>query len=589
MNHSSEISRAQIEALIAGGRLSVHFQPIVDLHDGLVVAYEALTRVAPESGIRNVGDLFHAAEAHGLIWALEAATRANAIRAAADWPRGTRLFLNSTPAVFADDRFAEALLQDLVHAPDLTPDRIVLEITELSEDLDLPNLSTQVARLTAAGFQVALDDAGAGTSGLNRMMAIRPQWVKLDREFVQGIDGDTLRQNLVRFFVHFARLSGVSVIAEGIEQASELETVTSLGVRYAQGYYLAKPGTREQTMDPSFISDMRTRWAAVEAAVPQETVSPTLQGLARSARIAPPDTTVSQARTWLEQEPDAAGVIVAEHGQVVGWCARRDVFGGGDRRNNVTLGRCASRNFISLQGDTGLDDALHAILDRDPDNLPDPVIVMNGSQVRGVVRLRDALRIAATEWRLAVSGRGAVTGLPNRAVADQHLTGIVRRWRDQGVNTVDAPAHADAAFVDIRGFSEFNLAHGRWRGDQLMRELAEMISAVVLSAVPGSFVSHLGDDRFLITAPNQTLGPRMQLLADAFDDQCGSEHWVGAVPTLRVLVLDGVLPTCSSSRDVYRREQKLRERSRAEGHETAATRSIVLIETPDSHDVRRAA
>lgn len=551
-------SREQIASLIANDALDVHFQAIVDLHDGVVVAYEALSRPAMSTGLTDVCEVFHSAESHGLIWELEEITRRTAIVASSDWPRGTKLFLNSTPAVFADPRFLDSLESSLKRVPDLTPDRLVLEITELSENQEHADLAEQVRRVVSAGYQVALDDAGAGSSGLNRMMAMRPQWVKLDREFVRGIDRDNLRQNLVRFFVHYARLSGVQVLAEGIESATELETVTSLGVRFAQGYYLGRPSTRMQAMDPRFISDLRTRWAAVEASLPRESTEPTLISISRPCDVCDADTPMEVASTRIANTPEAAGIIVVAGAKVIGWTSRRGLESESSHRNE-SVRMHLDEGVLALDGKTTLRECICEVVRFESETLSDPIIVMNGSRPVGIVRLRDVLRVVGTDGQLASAGRASLTGLPDRKRADEHIADHIRQWK---VSAPDAhKRHSDASFVDIRAFNDFNSRHGRPRGDQLIRDLAELISMVVVSAEPDAFLSHLGDDRFLVTAPAGRLEPRLRTLMQIFDTQSLPADGVEQ-PTLRVLTIYNALRCLESCRDLYRIEQQLREQAR---------------------------
>jgi EAL domain-containing protein (putative c-di-GMP-specific phosphodiesterase class I)/GGDEF domain-containing protein len=586
MTHDPTFRRKQLLAIIDSPQLSVHFQPIVDLHDGLIVAYEALTRIDPSAGFAHAGELFEAAEREGLLWELERITRRNSIEAAANWPRQTKLFLNCTPAVFADERFADQLAREMQAAPDLRPDRIVLEITELSDEQYIAGLTEQVRAASAAGFTVALDDAGAGASGLNRMMTLRPQWVKLDREFVRGIDTDHLRQNLVRFFVHFARLSGVSVVAEGIESATELQTVTSLGVRFAQGFYLGRPGTRTQTMDAAFVADLRKRWAAVEASVPQEMLEPTLGAICRTVGLCPAEATVGAAVEIAARFPELPGVLVMAGTAIAGWLPRTSLE---SRPAEQPLREC--RELLTpvapLPAALTVNEAVTALCTRDEDRLQDPVVVSTGETIHGVIRLRDLLRVAATDGRLVASGRARMTGLPTRVRADQHITGLLHQIASGKHN--DPTVHTDAALIDIRSFAEFNNRRGGAKGDALIRELAELISAIIVSSVHDAFVAHLGDDRFLLTGADGTLLPHLHRLATAFDEQHREDGDHGAVPALRIFHLPGVLLTAKHPRDIYRTEQRLREQTRERDASTDGAGGSYVFVHGEPGTTRRAA
>ncbi len=586
-NHPS--SRQLVLDVIASQRVSVAFQPIVDLNDGMIIAYEALTRLSPDSGFANPGELFQAAATHGLLWELESLTRTAAIETAAGWPSDIRLFLNTTPAVFADARFGAALGETVERAQSLSPERIVLEITELSEEQDFPGLAAQVERLKAAGYEVAIDDAGAGTSGLNRMMVLRPKWIKLDREFVRGIEADPYRQNLVRFFVHFARLSGVSVIAEGIESKAELSTVIGLGARYAQGYYLGRPGERALTFDPRFVSEVRGRWAEVDAVVASNPSSASLVKVCHPVLTVDRTLSIGDAAALLDADSSMAGVVARDGRRVLGWSSRQQVLDeSATPRVNQPVSEILRTGTYQLPPTATIEEAIELACLLEEETIADPLVITSGASVVGIVRVRDLLKAAAHEGRLGQSWRAPVTGLPARIRADQHLTEMIRRGGDAS-QRLGPGYHADAAFVDIRSFADYNSAFGYELGDRLIRSLSDLITATVVAPGGEVFLAHLGEDRFLLTAQRSVLEPRLQSMIQAFDRHSAQLPARGLVGTptgfapglpcprmtLRVLFLPDVFSRVDHPRDVYRLEQQLRGVSEARNGNAAGGSWIV--------------
>lgn len=571
--------RALLEALIATRDLSIVFQPIVDMEDGRIYAYEALTRPGVNSGFQSPAQLFQSAERCGLLWELETVSREAAFQAAAGWPAGTQLFLNSSPAVFADDRFIGALRDCIGRTPGVSGDRIVTEITELSDESMSRKLVNRALELKVAGFKVAVDDAGAGTSGLNRIVQVRPAWIKLDTEFVRNIHADPFRQNLIRFFVHFSRLSNIHLVAEGIETADELSTVVSLGVRFAQGFFLARPVSRQTTLSPEFAHDVRRQWRIVEERVrtftsPAATIATLAQPLCQVQHVS----TLAQTLEALRQADDVSGAVVTDGHRTIGWVWKADVEQAiecGHAR--LMVGEIMKRSVVRLPPQTPISEALEVACVVDDQSPADPILVTQGSEVRGLVRLRDLIRSATQEGRPGGGGAGAITGLPTRVHADRHVTDTIRAWK-QGLT---GPVHADAAFVDVRRFADYNAAFGYNVGDRLIRAVADMIEVEVASHLPSCFVAHLGDDRFLITAPASALGPRLYALINRFDDSAGGlvhEHgeaastgkhgpggWVPIPrPTLRVLLFDGALRELQAARELYALERQMRDRCRNE-------------------------
>ncbi len=587
-----------LRTLIAQRSIRACFQPIVDLNDGMIVAHEALCRPLPDSGFANADDLFHSADEAGLLWELEHVTRAVAMQAAADWPRDVRLFLNTSPSVFADDRFARVLREDLARIPNLAPSQIVLEITERSETAFDETLLAQVNLAKEAGFNVAIDDAGAGTSGLNRMMKIRPHWIKLDRQLVADIDDDPYKQNLVRFFVHFARMSGVSVIAEGIEKPSELATLMGLGIRFGQGYFLARPGERAATMDHASAAAVRERWASVEAGLPTEPHSLPMVRLCTGVLVIEASlTSVAEVAAQLAKNPEHSGAVVTEGRRLIGWADRRSVMSASlDSGASSPITSITRPAVCALAPDATVQEALQFACTREDDDLSQPLIIAAGPEIVGVVHMRELLRAAACDSRPGAASRqrAAVTGLPARVRADQHLELMIARGQDSALR-LSKDYHADAAFIDVRRFADYNTLFGYEMGDRLIRTLSEQINSCVSrsgenstsagsnNSGGGVFLAHLGDDRFLVTGRAGLLEPRLKLLLQTFEqasttltDPSLLNHLppesrtalqlasAAAGPNLglRILYLPAVFDRVAHPREIYRVEQQLRQKAR---------------------------
>ncbi len=609
----SDHERGQLEALIARGDLTVVFQPIVDVQDGSIAAMEALSRPGLDSGFASPTHLFHVAEELGLLWELEAVSRNASFVAAAGWPAGRQLFLNSSPAVFADDRFITSICTLADQTPGLGRGRLVLEITELSEETHTDRLITRAEELKLAGFGVAVDDAGAGTSGLNRIMSIRPHWIKLDREFVRNIHTDVFRQNLVQFFTQFARLSNISVVAEGVETLEELATVVSLGVRYAQGYYLARPAALDAAGSPDLVAHVLERWQTVErnATTGGGWSTPSTAGVRRLATEVPILTTAqtaSDAHEALAEQPSASGVIVSEGGRAVGWVALDRVESANSAELcGQSLGSMMVWPLLRVPPEATLQEALEVTCVLDDQAPTDPLLVAGAGRVLGVVSLRDLIRAATREGRIG-AGHAGIAHLASRVQTDRHLADVIDAWKDQGA-AVDRSVHADAAFIDIQRFSDCNTAFGYPFGDRLIRTLSEHIESEVAGPIHSCFLAHLGEDRFLLTAPTGDLHQRLKSLVDRFDRFAAQINDPAApvasrpdvvarlnadrapVVALRVVFMPNVLAEISHSRELYRREQIARQSLSHSGTGTrpsTAVESIFIVDDPDIGHTSRA-
>jgi EAL domain-containing protein (putative c-di-GMP-specific phosphodiesterase class I)/CheY-like chemotaxis protein len=231
--HRRARRRARLEQYIRGDGLSVVLQPIFDLAKGTATSFEALARFNG-GGSEGPSVWFAEAAAEDLGAALELAAARTALAAFDELPGEALLGINVSPHVAALPEFAEIVDGVPAH-------RLVLELTEHAAVEDYAALSTAFGQLRARGLRVAVDDAGAGFASLRHVLMIEPDYLKLDISLCTGIASDRSRRALARALVAFGLETGTETIAEGVESAEDLATLTDLGVRYAQGYHLAMP------------------------------------------------------------------------------------------------------------------------------------------------------------------------------------------------------------------------------------------------------------------------------------------------------------------------------------------------------------
>jgi EAL domain-containing protein (putative c-di-GMP-specific phosphodiesterase class I) len=219
---------------------SMAFQPIMDVVEGVPFAYEALVR-GPEgegaaSVLARVSDANrYAFDQQCRVKAIEVAARAGLI----DTP--ARLSINFLPnAVYSPAACIQLTLRT-ARATGFPTDRLIFEFTENEEMADPDHVSNIIRTYRQMGFGTALDDFGAGHAGLNLLARFQPDIIKLDMELIRGIDASMPRRMIVDAVVRMCEGLGVTVIAEGIETAAELEALRAIGVRYIQGFYFAKP------------------------------------------------------------------------------------------------------------------------------------------------------------------------------------------------------------------------------------------------------------------------------------------------------------------------------------------------------------
>lgn len=217
-------------------------QPIYGA-DGAPFGYEALFRGRSEEGnILAPHALFGMAEEAGLLFALDLKARQSAINTMARRSQdGAHLFVNFNPSSIYDPDYCLRTTRDLVRRVGLTPENVVFEVTETTRAHDENHLRAILDYYRAAGFQVALDDIGAGFSGLNLLQLLQPDFMKIDMALIRDVDTDGYKQSIVRHLIGIAHDCGAKVVAEGIETGGELAWVRDAGADLVQGYLLGRP------------------------------------------------------------------------------------------------------------------------------------------------------------------------------------------------------------------------------------------------------------------------------------------------------------------------------------------------------------
>lgn len=216
------------------------FQPIMDLRTGAPFAYEALVRGPQGESAASVlaqvtPENRYAFDQQCRVKAIETAAAAGLL----DGP--ARLSINFLPNAVYEPRACIQLTLRTAARINFPTDRLIFEFTENEEMVDPTHVSDIVASYRKMGFGTALDDFGAGHAGLNLLARFQPDIIKLDMDLIRGIDTQLPKRIIIEALVRMCQRFDIAVIAEGVETEAELEALTTLGIRYVQGYVFAKP------------------------------------------------------------------------------------------------------------------------------------------------------------------------------------------------------------------------------------------------------------------------------------------------------------------------------------------------------------
>ncbi len=308
---SGDGQRAEIEALLAReGSIVPVFQPVLELATGRIAGYEALARM-PDGPFRPPDQWFNQAHRAGLGPALEAAALRAAL-CAHGRPDRTWLALNVSPGALLSPEVRDALPADL--------SGLVIELTEHELFSTEAGLDREIELLRARGAMIALDDAGNGYAGLQQIIRVAPDILKLDRSLVDGVHDDPHRFALLEALISFASTTQAAVCAEGVETLADLNVLAGMDVTYAQGWALARPDAQWALLAPraAAAASAEVRIGMRIAREPRDAGKPTLGDLiARLTTVSCVDD-IADAATMIPQvlgADDAAvsRIVPGEH------------------------------------------------------------------------------------------------------------------------------------------------------------------------------------------------------------------------------------------------------------------------------------
>ncbi len=231
----------RLHDLIAGERVVTAYQPIVGLVDRQPLGYEALTRGARGSGLEAADELFGTAESHHLLVELDRLCRMRALLNSGKLPTQTKLFVNTLPATIRDPGFRGRTLIDSLEKARVSPHRIVIEITERLVIENYALFQETTAYFTDLGMSFAVDDVGAGYSGLEAIARLKPAYLKIDMGLVRDVHVSQVNREMVKAIVSLGHGIGAKVIGEGIHSEEEAISLVAAGVDYGQGFHLGRP------------------------------------------------------------------------------------------------------------------------------------------------------------------------------------------------------------------------------------------------------------------------------------------------------------------------------------------------------------
>ncbi len=497
--------------IIQQERITPYFQPIVDLFSGRILGYEVLARGVPP--LESAPSMFAKARQMGLGWYLERVCRNNTFRRIASLPdgiRNSRFFINVSPYVFNDPRFLECFSPESLAEFGLDQKHVVIEITEAASKVDYGEFQDRIRHYASLGFNLALDDFGTGAASLVMLVAVTPHFLKLDCSIVRDIHKHNYKQLVLKTLVSFSSGVDTKLIAEGVESMEEMDVLVRLGVRYAQGYLLARPNIDPPEIPPAALADVRAcirkhSYANVE-------LSKTIVHLISPAcTLQRSEGNCAELDRLFHRDRTLDHVVILEGQKTFGLVTREHFYmetAGVQQKFclvDPAAAMCKAHPMIA-EDHISVTALARMAMSRRRDDLYDPIIVTdNQGTFVGTVTMKHIISRSAELEVNQAFGANPLTKLPgNRSIQE---------W----IHAALDGGSFSAIYADLGRFKEYNDAYGFIKGDDMILMTAQVLRNHLHLLETEAKLGHIGGDDFAIICSNESTEEACRAICREFD------------------------------------------------------------------------
>ncbi len=472
----------ELTKILQGKQLTPHFQPIVSLSKKKIMGYEALIRGPSDSPLHSPFNLFDTAERFDLSTKLEYICREVTIKRYADLNVKEKLFINVSPAVLLQPDFKKGETLKLLDQFGVDPRSVVIELTEHQPTDDFQLMREAIIHYRKMGFEIAIDDLGAGYSGLRLWSELQPEYVKIDMHFIQGIHSDPIKLNFVRSIQNIASSLNCNVIAEGIETEDEFKVVEQLGITHAQGYYFARPtAVPLEKVDQSLfiISPQANQFNATKAVHIAKFITPVSS-----------ETAIGEVMNLFHHDSDLTILPLVDNNVAAGIIFRDHfLFKLFSSRYGIELyGRKPIKTFIekaplSFDQNTAIESVSKQLTSTMRDD--QAFIITNDGEYAGIGTILKLLEEITRQQIHNAKHANPLTLLPGSVPINDQIDQLLA-----------SNVPFSFGYFDLDHFKPFNDVYGYSAGDDIIKAVANTLTQHI--SADSGLVGHIGGDDFIV-------------------------------------------------------------------------------------------
>lgn len=499
--------RQEFFHILARNSLTPLFQPIINFQNRTILGYESLIRGPSNSPLHSPVMLFDVARREEALTELDLACKWAGIRAFYCKQLHGKLFLNTTPQGLLEPGHRNGLTLEFLREVGLSPENVVIELTEQYPMTNFSVMRNALEHYRQMGFEIAIDDLGAGYSGLTRWAELRPDYVKIDRHFIQNIHADSVKQSFVRSIADIAKELKCNVIAEGIENQKEYLALIDMGIAYGQGYLFGRPQENPVYSIPNFPlpSSEYTSYRPLSCSARDE-----IQNLLTPAPFLKEQDILESAYTYFVED-DLLTTIAVVNSLLhpIGLIRRNSLLATFSRQYGRSLhgtkpvGNFMDTVFVSVEKGQSLEQVSNLVTDHMQSQIEADFVITDSGKYLGMGKVLGLLK-KITELQIR-NARYAnpLTLLPGNVPIYEFLDQLIENQTPFNI-----------AYCDIDNFKPYNDVYGYSEGDKLIKLIAEILRDCIEN--PSDFIGHIGGDDFIVVFTSSDWEDRCKNILQCF-------------------------------------------------------------------------
>ncbi|MGA8864904.1 MAG: phosphodiesterase [Gallionella sp.] len=497
-----------LQEIIDQRDLSVLFQPIIDFSSGTILGFEGLIRGPADNPLHSPVNLFGAARQQGLFFEIEMLCRQVVMEVFAAQNLPGQLFLNVSPDVLTHTAFKNEQTLAYLEEIGIAPERVIIEVTENQPTFDFAGMREALLYYRNLGFKIALDDLGEGFSSLRLWSELRPEFVKVDMHFVQGVNADPLKQQFLRSIQGIALSSGTQVIAEGIETAAEFRTICDIGIAGGQGYFIARPTHIPSLNLPAEVSCLINSKHLAEQPHRNARIA-TIESILSYVEPVHPETDIEKIFFCFSEQKSLRAIPVVKNGRPVGLINRHefvDSIAQPYRRELLSKKPCSSlmnAEPLLVEKSTPIHELSGFLSESEIRHFTDGFIITEQGRYLGIGTGQDLLREITKAQIETARHANPLTLLPGNVPINEHIEYLLQTGKSFAV-----------CYGDIDNFKPFNDVCGYPKGDELIQFTARLLGSVCDPM--HDFIGHIGGDDFILVMQSTDWKHRCHRALSAF-------------------------------------------------------------------------